>query len=42
MLFCITYTNNDQKMLTKAKKPDISWDKFKGPASKKSHKVSQK
>ena len=33
MLFCIIYTNYDQKWLAKVRKPVIAWDKFRGQAS---------
>lgn len=39
--FYITYTNNDQKMLVRAKKTEISLDKFKELASIVSQKVFQ-
>lgn len=40
-LFGITYTNNDQKMLVRAKKSEIHYDKFKGPAFRGDHMISQ-
>lgn len=41
MLFCITSTNNDQKMLARARKPKIPWDKFKESAFREGHMFSQ-
>ncbi len=41
-LFCIIYTKYDpKKWLARVKKPVISWDKYKGLASKRGKMVSQ-
>lgn len=40
MLFCIIYTNYNHKPLAGVRKPAISWDKFKGLASKRGPKVT--
>jgi hypothetical protein len=41
MLFCIIYTNYDQKWLAGVRKPVIPWEKFKGQASGGGKMVSQ-
>lgn len=40
MLFYIFYTNYNQKLLVKVRKPAISWDKFKRLALKRGLKIA--